>query len=72
MAMNINLTGPLPAPYKILYGLENTTQELKVGASANSSRARSEMNEASQMVLVIPSPCLDLPKPEKQMQERNT
>ncbi|XP_076784087.1 laminin subunit alpha-2 isoform X1 [Arvicanthis niloticus] len=29
MAMNINLTGPLPAPYKILYGLENTTQELK-------------------------------------------
>lgn len=29
MAMNINLTGPLPAPYKILYGLENTTRELK-------------------------------------------
>lgn len=29
MTMNINLTGPLPAPYKILYGLENTTQELK-------------------------------------------
>ncbi|CAH6778160.1 Lama2 [Phodopus roborovskii] len=29
MAMNINLTGPLPAPYKILHGLENTTQELK-------------------------------------------
>lgn len=29
MAMNINLTGPLPAPYKILYGLENATQELK-------------------------------------------
>uniref|UniRef100_A0A8C5LFF2 Laminin subunit alpha-2 n=1 Tax=Jaculus jaculus TaxID=51337 RepID=A0A8C5LFF2_JACJA len=29
MAMSINLTGPLPAPYKILYGLENTTQELK-------------------------------------------
>ncbi|MEJ1286795.1 hypothetical protein NN561_017805 [Cricetulus griseus] len=29
LAMNINLTGPLPAPYKILHGLENTTQELK-------------------------------------------
>uniref|UniRef100_A0A481B651 Laminin subunit alpha-2 isoform a n=1 Tax=Sus scrofa TaxID=9823 RepID=A0A481B651_PIG len=29
MAMSINLTGPLPAPYKILYGLENMTQELK-------------------------------------------
>ncbi|XP_028733209.1 laminin subunit alpha-2 isoform X7 [Peromyscus leucopus] len=29
MVMNINLTGPLPAPYKILYGLENTTRELK-------------------------------------------
>ncbi|XP_004846024.1 laminin subunit alpha-2 isoform X1 [Heterocephalus glaber] len=29
MAMRINLTGPLPAPYKILYGLENMTQELK-------------------------------------------
>ncbi|XP_004673900.1 PREDICTED: laminin subunit alpha-2 isoform X2 [Condylura cristata] len=29
MAMTINLTGPLPAPYKMLYGLENTTQELK-------------------------------------------
>ncbi|KAM6181305.1 laminin subunit alpha-2 isoform 1-T1 [Erethizon dorsatum] len=29
MAMSINLTGPLPAPYKILYGLQNTTQELK-------------------------------------------
>ncbi|XP_057345251.1 laminin subunit alpha-2 isoform X1 [Manis pentadactyla] len=29
MAMGINLTGPLPAPYKMLYGLENVTQELK-------------------------------------------
>ncbi|XP_047413783.1 laminin subunit alpha-2 isoform X7 [Sciurus carolinensis] len=29
MAMSINLTGPLPAPYRILYGIENTTQELK-------------------------------------------
>uniref|UniRef100_A0A2K5E5S5 Laminin subunit alpha-2 n=1 Tax=Aotus nancymaae TaxID=37293 RepID=A0A2K5E5S5_AOTNA len=29
MAMSINLTGPLPAPYKMLYGLENMTQELK-------------------------------------------
>uniref|UniRef100_A0A2K5XUW6 Laminin subunit alpha 2 n=2 Tax=Mandrillus leucophaeus TaxID=9568 RepID=A0A2K5XUW6_MANLE len=29
MVMSINLTGPLPAPYKMLYGLENTTQELK-------------------------------------------
>ncbi|XP_073931083.1 laminin subunit alpha-2 isoform X3 [Castor canadensis] len=28
-AMNVNLTGPLPAPYTLLYGLENTTQELK-------------------------------------------
>ncbi|XP_053520767.1 laminin subunit alpha-2 isoform X4 [Artibeus jamaicensis] len=29
MATSINLTGPLPAPYKTLYGLENVTQELK-------------------------------------------
>ncbi|KAM7136527.1 laminin subunit alpha-2 isoform 5-T5 [Molossus nigricans] len=29
MATSINLTGPLPAPYKMLYGLENVTQELK-------------------------------------------
>nr|XP_019584999.1 PREDICTED: laminin subunit alpha-2 isoform X4 [Rhinolophus sinicus] len=29
MALSINLTGPLPAPYKMLYGLENRTQELK-------------------------------------------
>ncbi|XP_045698619.1 laminin subunit alpha-2 isoform X5 [Phyllostomus hastatus] len=29
MATSINLTGPLPAPYKTLYGLENMTQELK-------------------------------------------
>uniref|UniRef100_A0A8D2EW47 Laminin subunit alpha-2 n=1 Tax=Theropithecus gelada TaxID=9565 RepID=A0A8D2EW47_THEGE len=29
MVMSINLTGPLPAPYQMLYGLENTTQELK-------------------------------------------
>lgn len=29
MAMSINLTGPLPAPYKMLYDIENTTQELK-------------------------------------------
>ncbi|XP_045355489.1 laminin subunit alpha-2 isoform X5 [Leopardus geoffroyi] len=29
MAMSINLTGPLPAPYTMLYGLENRTQELK-------------------------------------------
>ncbi|KAM9666921.1 laminin subunit alpha-2 [Trichechus inunguis] len=29
MAMSMNLTGPLPAPYKMLYSLENTTQELK-------------------------------------------
>ncbi|XP_045150594.1 laminin subunit alpha-2 isoform X3 [Echinops telfairi] len=29
MALSINLTGPLPVPYKMLYGLENTTQELK-------------------------------------------
>uniref|UniRef100_A0A8C2VU09 Laminin subunit alpha-2 n=1 Tax=Chinchilla lanigera TaxID=34839 RepID=A0A8C2VU09_CHILA len=29
MAVSINLTGPLPAPYKILYGLENSTQELE-------------------------------------------
>ena len=36
MATSVNLTGPLPAPYKILYGLENMTQELKVGWSSNS------------------------------------
>ncbi|XP_060046469.1 laminin subunit alpha-2 [Erinaceus europaeus] len=29
MAMSINLTGPLPAPYKMLYDIENTTGELK-------------------------------------------
>uniref|UniRef100_A0A2K6NZ65 Laminin subunit alpha-2 n=1 Tax=Rhinopithecus roxellana TaxID=61622 RepID=A0A2K6NZ65_RHIRO len=29
MVMSINLTGPLPAPYKMLYGLENMIQELK-------------------------------------------
>ncbi|XP_011807050.1 PREDICTED: laminin subunit alpha-2 [Colobus angolensis palliatus] len=29
MVMSINLTGPLPAPYKMLYGIENTIQELK-------------------------------------------
>ncbi|XP_023570030.1 laminin subunit alpha-2 [Octodon degus] len=29
VAESINLTGPLPAPYKILHGLENSTQELK-------------------------------------------
>ncbi|XP_040821585.1 laminin subunit alpha-2 [Ochotona curzoniae] len=27
--MTVNLTGPLPAPYKMLYSIENTTQELK-------------------------------------------
>ncbi|XP_016060358.1 PREDICTED: laminin subunit alpha-2 [Miniopterus natalensis] len=26
---SVNLTGPLPAPYRMLYSLENTTQELK-------------------------------------------
>lgn len=30
MIMSVNLTGPLPAPYKLLYSFENTTQELKV------------------------------------------
>lgn len=29
MATSINLTGPLPAPYNMLYDLENRTQELK-------------------------------------------
>uniref|UniRef100_A0A8C3JMR6 Laminin subunit alpha-2 n=1 Tax=Calidris pygmaea TaxID=425635 RepID=A0A8C3JMR6_9CHAR len=29
MILSVNLSGPLPAPYKILYGFENTTQELK-------------------------------------------
>ncbi|XP_059556277.1 laminin subunit alpha-2 isoform X2 [Myotis daubentonii] len=29
MATSVNLTGPLPAPYKMLYDLENRTQELK-------------------------------------------
>uniref|UniRef100_A0A8C3JNQ0 Laminin subunit alpha-2 n=1 Tax=Calidris pygmaea TaxID=425635 RepID=A0A8C3JNQ0_9CHAR len=33
MILSVNLSGPLPAPYKILYGFENTTQELKVYAS---------------------------------------
>ncbi|XP_010705705.1 laminin subunit alpha-2-like [Meleagris gallopavo] len=32
MIMSVNLTGPLPAPYKLLYSFENTTQELKVTA----------------------------------------
>uniref|UniRef100_A0A8B9ZNJ1 Laminin subunit alpha-2 n=1 Tax=Anas zonorhyncha TaxID=75864 RepID=A0A8B9ZNJ1_9AVES len=31
MIMSVNLSGPLPAPYKLLHGFENTTQELKVG-----------------------------------------
>nr|XP_014348008.1 PREDICTED: laminin subunit alpha-2 isoform X3 [Latimeria chalumnae] len=29
MAMSVNLTGPLPPPYKVLYRFENMTQELK-------------------------------------------
>ncbi|XP_069052056.1 laminin subunit alpha-2 isoform X1 [Lepisosteus oculatus] len=29
MVMSVNLTGPLPPPYKILYRFENMTQELK-------------------------------------------
>ncbi|XP_074043658.1 laminin subunit alpha-2 isoform X1 [Macrotis lagotis] len=29
MAVSINLTGPLPAPYKMLHNFENVTQELK-------------------------------------------
>ncbi|XP_043920288.1 laminin subunit alpha-2 isoform X4 [Protopterus annectens] len=29
MAMSVNLTGPLPLPYKTLYRFENLTQELK-------------------------------------------
>ncbi|NXJ67837.1 LAMA2 protein, partial [Rostratula benghalensis] len=29
MILSVNLSGPLPAPYKILHGFENTTQELK-------------------------------------------
>ncbi|XP_074846691.1 laminin subunit alpha-2 isoform X2 [Carettochelys insculpta] len=29
MILSVNLSGPLPAPYKTLYGFENTTQELK-------------------------------------------
>ncbi|KAK2114325.1 Laminin subunit alpha-2 [Saguinus oedipus] len=40
MAMSINLTGPLPAPYKMLYGLENTTQELKHLLSPQRAPAR--------------------------------
>lgn len=48
--MSINLTGPLPAPYKMLYDLENRTQELKVGWK----RAREKMTEASiQLVNVL-------------------
>uniref|UniRef100_A0A8C6IVT1 Laminin subunit alpha-2 n=1 Tax=Melopsittacus undulatus TaxID=13146 RepID=A0A8C6IVT1_MELUD len=30
MILSINLSGPLPAPYKMLHGFENMTQELKV------------------------------------------
>uniref|UniRef100_A0A8C3H0K1 Laminin subunit alpha-2 n=1 Tax=Corvus moneduloides TaxID=1196302 RepID=A0A8C3H0K1_CORMO len=30
MILSVNLSGPLPAPYKMLHGFENTTQELKV------------------------------------------
>uniref|UniRef100_A0A8C8SQH7 Laminin subunit alpha 2 n=1 Tax=Pelusios castaneus TaxID=367368 RepID=A0A8C8SQH7_9SAUR len=30
MTLSVNLSGPLPPPYKMLYGFENTTQELKV------------------------------------------
>ncbi|XP_061234267.1 laminin subunit alpha-2 isoform X7 [Neopsephotus bourkii] len=29
MILSVNLSGPLPAPYKILHGFENMTQELK-------------------------------------------
>ncbi|XP_062428549.1 laminin subunit alpha-2 isoform X4 [Rhea pennata] len=29
MVMSVNLSGPLPAPYKMLHGFENMTQELK-------------------------------------------
>uniref|UniRef100_A0A8C5TD51 Laminin subunit alpha-2 n=1 Tax=Malurus cyaneus samueli TaxID=2593467 RepID=A0A8C5TD51_9PASS len=29
MILSVNLSGPLPAPYKMLQGFENTTQELK-------------------------------------------
>ncbi|XP_037698911.1 laminin subunit alpha-2 isoform X2 [Choloepus didactylus] len=29
MATSVNLTGPLPAPYKMLHSLENVTQEMK-------------------------------------------
>uniref|UniRef100_A0A8D0L6L7 Laminin subunit alpha-2 n=1 Tax=Sphenodon punctatus TaxID=8508 RepID=A0A8D0L6L7_SPHPU len=29
MVMSVNLSGPLPLPYRMLYGFENTTQELK-------------------------------------------
>uniref|UniRef100_A0A8C0BVD9 Laminin subunit alpha-2 n=1 Tax=Buteo japonicus TaxID=224669 RepID=A0A8C0BVD9_9AVES len=30
MILSVNLSGPLPAPYKMLHGFENMTQELKV------------------------------------------
>ncbi|NXI45933.1 LAMA2 protein, partial [Galbula dea] len=29
MILSVNLSGPLPAPYQMLHGFENTTQELK-------------------------------------------
>ncbi|NXX55153.1 LAMA2 protein, partial [Scopus umbretta] len=29
MILSVNLSGPVPAPYKILHGFENMTQELK-------------------------------------------
>lgn len=30
MMLSVNLSGPLPAPYRMLHGFENMTQELKV------------------------------------------
>lgn len=54
--MSINLTGPLPAPYKMLYGLENTTQELKVGWSSN-SKSQGKVTEASQGVVARIGKC---------------
>ncbi|KAG8510842.1 Laminin subunit alpha-2, partial [Galemys pyrenaicus] len=52
IVMTINLTGPLPAPYKMLYGLENVTQELKRAperliqlAEGNLNTLVTEMNE---------------------------
>uniref|UniRef100_A0A8C0ZYF8 Laminin subunit alpha-2 n=1 Tax=Castor canadensis TaxID=51338 RepID=A0A8C0ZYF8_CASCN len=66
-AMNVNLTGPLPAPYTLLYGLENTTQELKVGRYYN-SRGQGQDDRCFPGVLAIIGTCsFHCPKSGKQL-----